>query len=141
MPYYVGSDPNEQAHAFVRTSQFAGRRKNLDCSTLGYGLEKLNVRSSLPGCDKFQEAHTRGRTVCRMAIPLKNSDAPKDKGPNLYWYGKDINRQSLRNSMKNGTRACIDDCKQLNFPFFMDVVPDKIPKVDPLVAGYVDCRQ
>ena len=94
VPYYLGSDPNEQAHAFVRTSQFAGRRTNLDCSTLRYGLEKLNIRSSLPGQDKFQIAHTRGRTVFKKAV-----ETLEENGAHKVWYGKDLNVQSLRSEL------------------------------------------
>ena len=136
--HFLGSDPNEQVYCHVRVSQSAGRKTNLDCITLGCGLEKINVRSSLTGTDEFQIAHTRGRTVYKKAVPLNsdNSSDSSEKKKVPVWKGKDVNEQSLRNSMKNGTKACIEDCQALNFPFFSGVTPDKIPRTNPLVAGY-----
>ena len=57
-------------------------------------------------------------------IPLQ---APKEKTLLKVWYGSELNIQSLRNSIKNATKARIEDCKKLNLPFFMDVISDKMP--------------
>ena len=70
VPYYLGSDMNEQCFARVRNGRHAGRRTNLDCVTLSQGMEKINLTSALPGNEPFQIAHTRGKTVMKEAIPL-----------------------------------------------------------------------
>ena len=38
--------------------------------------------------------------------------------------------------MKNGTKACIDDCTAFGFPFFKDCVIDHIPHTNSKAAGY-----
>ena len=125
--YYLGSDPNEQAYAFCRISQFAGRRTNLSAMTLACGLEKLNIRSAQPGDEPFQIAHTRGKHVMKKAVPLDHEIIPDDPEVVPVWFGNSLNEQTIRNTMKNATKACIDDCKELGFPFFMKATPDQIP--------------
>ena len=78
--YYLGSDQNEQAYAFVRVSLSSGRRTNLDATTLAYGLEKRNVTSGLSlSSDLSSVAHTRGRTVMRPAVPVLLAKSKPDK--------------------------------------------------------------
>ena len=38
VPFFLGSDINEQAHADARLTQYAGRRTNLDAITLVQGM-------------------------------------------------------------------------------------------------------
>ena len=38
VPFFLGSDINEQAHADARLTQYAGRRTNLDAITLVQGI-------------------------------------------------------------------------------------------------------
>ena len=38
--------------------------------------------------------------------------------------------------MKNGTKACIDDCTAFGFPFYKDCVYDHIPRTSSKAAGY-----
>jgi len=66
------------------------------------GMEKINVRSALPGSDSFQLAHTRGRTVYKAAVPLEGDTAnPKNyEEPIRKYLGSDINVQGIRNSIK-----------------------------------------
>ena len=54
-PKNLGSDMNKQFYAFCRTSQFAGRRTNLDAITLAYECEKRNVYSGLENIDGEEE--------------------------------------------------------------------------------------
>ena len=138
VPYYLGSDICEQCFARVRGARrYAGRRSNLDCVTLGTGLEKINLTSALPGNQPFQIAHTRGAAVMKQAVPLDMSTNPSvlKGGPPIY--GHSINKQSLRNSMKKATKACIDDCVEFGFPFFMGTDYDSVPTTtSAAAAGY-----
>ena len=98
--YYLGSDPNEQAYAFCRISQFAGRRTNLSAMTLACGLEKLNIRSAQPGDEPFQIAHTRGKHVMKKAVPLDHEIIPDDPEVVPVWFGNSLNEQTIRNTIK-----------------------------------------
>ena len=51
-------------------------------------------------------------------------------------YGISIDEQCLKNTMKYGTKACIDDCTVSGFPFFKDCVYDHIPRTSSKAAGY-----
>ena len=84
----------------------------MDAITLVQGLERINVRSALPGNDSFQIAHTRGRTVYKDAVPLEGDHVqPKNsENPGCIYLGSDINVQGIRNSIKNGINACLKDC-------------------------------
>ena len=103
VPYFLGSDSNEQAHADARLTQYAGRRTNLYAITLVQGMEKINVKSSLPDKESFQVVHTRGRTVHKETVPLEGDQAnPENSGdPNRQIFGSDINVQGIRNPIKN----------------------------------------
>ena len=138
VPHFLGSDSNEQAHADARLTQYAGRRTNLDAITLVQGMEKINVRSSLPGRESFQVAHARGRTVYKETVPLEGDRAkPENSGnPNREYFGSDINVQGIQNSIKNGINACIKDCQELKFPFFLKASFEAKPRVSQTVSGY-----
>ena len=41
VPFFLGSDINEQAHADARLTQYAGRRTNLDAITLVQGMGRV----------------------------------------------------------------------------------------------------
>ena len=102
-------------------------------------MEKINFTSALPGNEPFQIAHTRGKTVMKEAIPLP--DEPVDpagfkKGEPSIWYGKSIDEKSLKNTMKNGTKACIDNCTAFGFPFLKDCVYDHIPRTSSKAEGH-----
>ncbi|KAL5267646.1 hypothetical protein ACHWQZ_G004630 [Mnemiopsis leidyi] len=138
VPYFLGSDSNDQSHADARLTQYAGRSTNLDAITLVRGMERINVKSSLPGKESFQVAHTRGRTVYKETVPLEGDPAnPENSGdPNRQFFGSDINVQGIRNSIKNGINACIKDCQELKFPFFMKASLEAKPRVSQTVSGY-----
>ena len=49
-----------------------------------------------------------------------------------------MNEQSnIRNTMKKVTKACIDDCIAIGFPFIKDCVHDPVPlTTNPIAAEY-----
>ena len=146
VPYYVGSDINEQCFARVRLGRYSGRRTNLDCVILAQGMEKINITSALSGNEPFQIAHTRGKAVMKEAIPLpKDAKDPEELIPSQeeppIWHGKSLNEQSIRNTMKNATKSCIEDCKRFGFPFFESSVYDPIPRTSSTTAGYSEASQ
>ena len=136
---YVGTDSNEQAFAFIRIGCYAGRRTHLDTLIMAHGLEKLNIRSLMPGHEPFQIAQTRGRHVLKPAVLLPNEICPEMNtkiGSSPMWYGRDIDAQILRNSMKNAINECILDCQKLKLPFFMNAEPDRIPSTTLRARGF-----
>ena len=116
--YLLGSDANEQLYAWIRTGFFAGRRTNLDAILLAYGCEKRNVRSelALPD-DETSYAHSRGRSVLQEEVPLPNETWKGNKEKIKEWFGKDITTQGIKNAMECGTKALIDDARELDLPF------------------------
>ena len=85
---------------------------------LAYGCEKRNVRSelALPD-DTTSYAHSRGRSVLREEVPLPNETWKKNKEEIKEWFGKEITTQGIKNAMERGTKALIDDARELNLPF------------------------
>ena len=64
-------------------------------------------------------------------VQPKNSE-----DPGCIYLGSDINVQGIRNSIKNGINACLKDCQEFEFPFFMEVSLEAIPRVSRKVSGY-----
>ena len=85
---------------------------------LAYSCEKRNVRSelALPD-DTTSYAHSRERSVLREEVPLPNETWKKYKEEIKEWFGKDITTQSIKNAVERGTKALIDDARELNLPF------------------------
>lgn len=126
VPYYLGSDQNEQLFAFIRTSYSGGRSRNLDAIKLAFGMERKNVRSglSLPE-DTTAIAHTRGRTVLRKAVPLvgKPESVSATNRKDCEWTGTSLNQGKLQKVMDQASKDCITEGKRYRFPVFMNV-PD-----------------
>ena len=121
--YYLGSDQNEQAYAFVRVSLSSGRRSHLDSTTLAYGLEKRNVTSGLSLSDDLSSvAHTRGRTVMRPAVPILKKSKPdkQSRSPTVkVWKGKDIELGKLQEALQAASKDCIAEGKRHKLPVFL----------------------
>ena len=130
--FHLGSDPNEQAFSYCRIGQYAGRRTNLDAISIATGLERINVKSTLSGTDDTTAiAHTRGRHVLKMVVPLpgkKHVPLPTLPTRNKIWLGNEINESSIKCSLKTAINDCISDCKKLQFPFFLDCRSNKMPR-------------
>lgn len=116
--HFLGSDINEQVFAFVRLCQFFGRRTNLDCITLAYGLEKRNVFSTLSGEEFLSSyAHTRGRQILFPTVPLPDEGTPV-KEENTY-SGSSIKENDLKTCADKATTDCLKECQRLNLDFFL----------------------
>lgn len=127
VPFFIGSDINEQTFAFIRVAQYAGRRTNLDAITLALGLEKRNLYSAISDDDDMSVyAHTRGRSGLKPTIPLSREkvDTPLKGRKSKLYLGKDIIIDKLKQSMEQGTKACFVDCKWFRLPFVSSNNPD-----------------
>ena len=77
--------------------------------------------------------------MMQKAVPLDHeliSDEPKEIS---IWFGCSLNEKTIWNTMKNATKSCIDDCKELGIPFFTRATPDKIPQTR--AAGYSEKKE
>lgn len=114
---YLGSEPNENGFGFARTGQHSGRRTNLDGLDLAYRMEKMNKHSEVnnsPEDAGHAIAHTRGRRVLRKP-PCTQEVLPKKTRNDIL--GKDIDIKHLVVCMEQGTKDCIDDCRDFGLDF------------------------
>ena len=123
--YFLGSDQNEQLFAFIRTSYSGGRSRNMDASTMAFGMERRNVRSLMCSPeDTSVIAHTRGRTVLRPAVPADPSATiPAPSKHNIpVWTGEMLNLAELARAMNQATNDCIAEGKNYHFPVFTAMI-------------------